>query len=127
MQRRFFPTELGETVEKVMVKQFPDIFNVDFTSEMEGELDKIEDGELGWQKVLEGLLLAVRRAPQQGRRAGAHRRGVRSVGGRRRCAVRTAAASSSRAADSSGRSSPARIIRRPASTRVRSRARRRSR
>ncbi len=52
-QRRFFPTELGETVEKVMVKQFPDVFNVGFTSGMEGELDKIEDGELGWQRVLE--------------------------------------------------------------------------
>jgi DNA topoisomerase I len=52
LQRRFFPTELGESVEKVMVKQFPDVFNVDFTSEMEGELDKIEDGGLGWQKVL---------------------------------------------------------------------------
>jgi DNA topoisomerase I len=51
-QRRFFPTELGETVEKVMVKQFPDIFNVGFTSEMEGELDKVEEGALGWQKVL---------------------------------------------------------------------------
>ena len=50
--KRFFPTELGETVEKVMVKQFPDIFNVGFTSEMELELDKIEDGSLGWQKVL---------------------------------------------------------------------------
>jgi DNA topoisomerase-1 len=52
-QRRFFPTELGETVEKVMVKQFPDIFNVDFTSAMEGELDRVEDGEVGWQRVLE--------------------------------------------------------------------------
>ena len=51
-QRRFFPTELGETVEKVMVKQFPDIFNVDFTSAMEGELDRVEDGEVGWQRVL---------------------------------------------------------------------------
>ncbi len=50
--KRFFPTELGETVEKVMIKQFPDIFNVGFTSEMELELDKIEDGSLGWQKVL---------------------------------------------------------------------------
>jgi DNA topoisomerase-1 len=52
VQRRFFPTELGESVEKVMVKQFPDIFNVDFTSAMEGELDKVEEGDLGWQKVL---------------------------------------------------------------------------
>jgi DNA topoisomerase-1 len=51
-QRRFFPTEIGESVEKVMVKQFPDVFNVDFTSEMEGELDKVEEGDLGWQKVL---------------------------------------------------------------------------
>jgi len=52
VQRRFFPTELGESVEKVMVKQFPDVFNVDFTSEMEEELDKIEEGDLAWQKVL---------------------------------------------------------------------------
>ena len=52
-QRRFFPTELGETVEKVMVKQFPDIFNVDFTSGMELELDKVEEGELGWRTVLQ--------------------------------------------------------------------------
>ncbi len=51
-QRRFFPTELGETVEKVMVKQFPGIFNVDFTSGMELELDKVEEGELSWRMVL---------------------------------------------------------------------------
>ncbi len=51
-QRRFTPTSLGESVEKVMVKQFPDIFNVGFTSEMEGELDKVEEGELTWQGVL---------------------------------------------------------------------------
>jgi DNA topoisomerase-1 len=52
-QRRFTPTALGETVEKVMVKQFPDIFNVGFTSNMENELDKIEEGSLGWREVLE--------------------------------------------------------------------------
>lgn len=51
-QRRFFPTELGETVEKVMVGKFPEIFNVEFTSLMEGELDRIEDSELAWQDVL---------------------------------------------------------------------------
>ncbi|MFY7922829.1 MAG: type I DNA topoisomerase [Gemmatimonas sp.] len=47
-QRRFFPTPLGETVEKVMVKKFPQIFNVDFTALMEDELDKIADGEIDW-------------------------------------------------------------------------------
>jgi DNA topoisomerase I len=51
-QRRFFPTELGELVEKIMIGRFPDIFNVEFTSEMEDELDRIEEGELGWQRVL---------------------------------------------------------------------------
>jgi DNA topoisomerase I len=51
-QRRFTPTSLGESVEKVMVKQFPNVFNVGFTSEMEEELDKIEDGSLQWRRVL---------------------------------------------------------------------------
>ncbi len=51
-QRRFFPTELGELVEKIMVAKFPEIFNVEFTSEMENELDRIEEGELGWRRVL---------------------------------------------------------------------------
>ncbi|HEY0996695.1 MAG TPA: DNA topoisomerase, partial [Gemmatimonadaceae bacterium] len=51
-QRRFFPTETGETVAKVMVKQFPSVFDVKFTSEMEEELDKIEGGSLTWQGVL---------------------------------------------------------------------------
>jgi DNA topoisomerase I len=52
-QRRFFPTELGETVEKVMVKQFPEIFNVGFTATMEMELDKVEEGTLTWRGVLQ--------------------------------------------------------------------------
>lgn len=50
--RRFHPTDLGETVCRVMVSRFPDIFNVEFTSEMENELDKIEDGSLEWRRVL---------------------------------------------------------------------------
>jgi len=51
-QRRFFPTALGETVEKVMVKKFPDVFNVGFTALMEEELDKIAEGEIGWVRAL---------------------------------------------------------------------------
>jgi DNA topoisomerase-1 len=51
-QRRFFPTPLGESVEKVMVRKFPDVFNVAFTSQMEEELDKIEEGALPWQRAL---------------------------------------------------------------------------
>ena len=51
-QRRFFPTPTGESVEKVMVKQFPREFDVGFTAEMEAELDKVEDGRLEWRDVL---------------------------------------------------------------------------
>ncbi len=51
-QRRFFPTELGDQVERVMVKSFPDIFNVRFTSSMESDLDRVEDGEVNWRKML---------------------------------------------------------------------------
>ena len=51
-QRRFFPTELGETVEVMMVRNFPDIFNVAFTSQMEEELDQIEEDGKEWQEVL---------------------------------------------------------------------------
>jgi DNA topoisomerase-1 len=51
-QRRFFPTPLGESVEKVMVKKFPAIFDVQFTSTMEGELDRVEGGDVDWRTAL---------------------------------------------------------------------------
>lgn len=52
-QRRFFPTELGEQVERVMVKSLPDVFNVQFTSHMEGDLDRIEEGTIDWRQMLQ--------------------------------------------------------------------------
>src|SRR6476659_437809 len=61
-QRRFFPTELGELVEKIMVAKFPEIFNVEFTSEMESELDRIEEGELLWQGVLKEFYIPFSKA-----------------------------------------------------------------
>ncbi len=51
-QKRFHPTPLGETVAGVLVRLFPDLFNVSFTSEMENELDRIEEGALDWRSVL---------------------------------------------------------------------------
>ena len=52
-ERRFHPTNLGEVVVKLLVKVFPDIFDVDFTSQMEGQLDQVEEGAVEWQRVLE--------------------------------------------------------------------------
>jgi DNA topoisomerase-1 len=52
-QKKFQPTPLGETVANVLVRMFPDLFSVGFTSLMEAELDKIEEGELEWHQVLQ--------------------------------------------------------------------------
>jgi DNA topoisomerase I len=51
-QRRFHPTDLGEVVSKLLVRILPKIFDVDFTSRMESELDRVEDGEVEWRKLL---------------------------------------------------------------------------
>lgn len=50
--RRFNPTPLGDTVSKLLVRVFPDIFDVAFTSRMESELDRVEEGEIGWRALL---------------------------------------------------------------------------
>lgn len=49
------PTELGETVLNLLVKHFPKILDIQFTANMEEELDKIEEGETDWVKVLRGF------------------------------------------------------------------------
>ncbi len=51
-QRRFFATEIGELVIKVLLENFPDIVNVEFTAEMEKKLDAIADGEMPWVGVI---------------------------------------------------------------------------
>ncbi|MGH2575985.1 MAG: type I DNA topoisomerase [Ignavibacteria bacterium] len=51
--RKLFATELGETVNKILIKYFPDIFNVKFTAQLEEELDKIAVGELKYKQVLD--------------------------------------------------------------------------
>ena len=51
-ERRFSPTPLGDTVSKLLVHVFPDIFDVEFTSRMESELDRVEDGEIQWRALL---------------------------------------------------------------------------
>jgi DNA topoisomerase I len=45
-ERRFVPTALGDTVSKLLVRVFPNLFDVAFTSRMEGELDRVEEGEV---------------------------------------------------------------------------------
>jgi DNA topoisomerase-1 len=51
-QKKFYPTALGDTVSQVLSRLFPVLFDVGFTSGMELELDRIEEGELNWRAVL---------------------------------------------------------------------------
>jgi len=50
--RRLTPTELGKTVNKILVGHFNELFNVQFTAQMEEELDQIEEGDENWVEVL---------------------------------------------------------------------------
>lgn len=49
---RFYPTELGYLVNDLLVVNFPDILNIEFTAMMEENLDKIEEGEKNWVETL---------------------------------------------------------------------------
>lgn len=51
-KKSFFTTEIGELVNDLLVANFGDIINVDFTAQMENDLDKIEAGDLEWKSVL---------------------------------------------------------------------------
>ncbi|OGY59452.1 MAG: DNA topoisomerase I [Candidatus Colwellbacteria bacterium RIFCSPLOWO2_12_FULL_44_13] len=51
-QRKFEPTELGEIVAKVLIENFADIVNVDFTATIEEEFDTIALGGIVWQRVV---------------------------------------------------------------------------
>jgi DNA topoisomerase-1 len=47
-QRRYYPTETGVIVNDMLVENFPDLINVDFTAQMESELDEVAEGERDW-------------------------------------------------------------------------------
>ena len=49
---RLVPADLGMAVNRALVGSFPDIFNVDFTSKMEDELDEVEEGRQEWHQVV---------------------------------------------------------------------------
>ena len=46
------PTPLGEVVNGLMVEQFSDIIDVEFTAHMEQQLDEVETGSKDWKKTL---------------------------------------------------------------------------
>jgi DNA topoisomerase-1 len=65
-ERRFQPTALGDTVAKLLVRVFPSIFDVEFTSRMESELDRVETGDVPWRSVLEEVYPPFKERLEQG-------------------------------------------------------------
>ena len=51
--RKLYATPLGLDVNKILVENFPNIFNVKFTKKMEEELDTIASGKRTYKRVLD--------------------------------------------------------------------------
>ena len=51
-QKKFVPTEIGITVNDLLVEHFPKIVDIHFTAEMEEDLDDIAEGKKEWVPVI---------------------------------------------------------------------------
>jgi len=52
VDKRLVPTALGEVVTELMLERFNDIIDVEFTANMETQLDDVEAGKRNWKEVL---------------------------------------------------------------------------
>jgi DNA topoisomerase I len=53
--KRFIPTELGGIVHQAVNQYFPNIIDLEFTAQMEKELDNVEHGLTRWVKVIDNF------------------------------------------------------------------------
>ena len=51
-KKSFIPTELGRITTELLKKNFENIVDVDFTANMEEQLDEVEDGKIEWKSVI---------------------------------------------------------------------------
>jgi DNA topoisomerase-1 len=49
---KLIPTELGMTVNELLVRHFPEVSDIEFTARMEDTLDSVEEGRRGWVEIL---------------------------------------------------------------------------
>ena len=52
VDKRLMPTALGEVVNSLMMDRFQDIIDVEFTANMENNLDDVEAGKRNWKALL---------------------------------------------------------------------------
>ncbi|HYN88627.1 MAG TPA: DNA topoisomerase, partial [Ardenticatenaceae bacterium] len=46
------PTEAGRVVTSFLVERFPDLLDLKFTAQMESDLDRVAEGEVGWTELM---------------------------------------------------------------------------
>ena len=51
-QKQLVPTELGKIVNKLLVENFTDIVNVEFTADIESQFDNIAEGKEEWKQMI---------------------------------------------------------------------------
>lgn len=51
-QKQLMPTELGKIVNKLLVENFPNIIDVEFTAKIEEEFDAVAEGKENWKQIL---------------------------------------------------------------------------
>ena len=52
IQKQLQPTELGKIVNKLLIENFSDVINVEFTARIENEFDEIAEGKEEWKKMI---------------------------------------------------------------------------
>ena len=52
IQKQLQPTELGKIVNKLLIENFSDVINVEFTAKIENEFDEIAEGKEEWKKMI---------------------------------------------------------------------------
>ena len=59
MQKQLHPTELGRIVNKLLIENFKDVINVEFTAQMEEEFDKIAERKRTMEKSYIRILWTI--------------------------------------------------------------------
>ena len=52
-KKQLYPTELGKAVNKLLIENFSDVVNEEFTIKIENEFDEIAEGKEEWKKMIE--------------------------------------------------------------------------
>ncbi|KKT57215.1 MAG: topoisomerase protein [Candidatus Giovannonibacteria bacterium GW2011_GWC2_44_9] len=51
--KKYKPTEIGFSVNDMLVENFPEVIDINFTSHIEEEFDQIAEGKMGWAPVIQ--------------------------------------------------------------------------